>query len=163
MALTFDNYVNSLRAYIKDSELKNILLKYAEENTDLDLEMYVQMAMGFLNSIPPPVIEYDYGTFPIPSLLVHQAAIECLISNGICHARNELSYNNGGITMKVYDSERYLKFIQILGRMADLEISNFGKLKVSINLNQAWGGVYSPYAYMGGRRATLQPNSILSG
>ena len=163
MALTFDNYVASLRAYIKDSALKNILLKYTEENTTEELEMYVQMAMGFLNSIPPPVFEYDYGTFPIPSLLVHQSAIECLISNGVLHARNELPYNNGGITVKIWDSNRYIKFIQILTRMADMEIKNFTNLKKSINLNNCWGGVYSPYAYIGGRQSTLQPNSILAG
>jgi len=162
-ALTFDNYVNSLRAYVKDSALKNILLKYAEENTDDEMGMYVQMALGFVNSIPPPVIEYSYGTFPIPSLLVHQAAIECLISNGIVSARNELTYNNGGITVKIHDSERYVKFIQILVRMTDLEIANFTKLKISININSGWGGVYSPYARLHGAGTSLQANSLLSG
>ena len=146
MALTEENYVNSLRAYIKDSELKNILLRYTEENTDDELTMYVQMALGFLNSIPPPVIAYDYGTFVIPSLLIHQAALECLISNGILHARNELTYNNGGITVKIWDSERYLKFIQILMRQTDMEIKMLTNAKIAINLNGAFGGVYSPYA-----------------
>lgn len=156
-------YVTALQNYIKDHEIKNILLKYQVENTPEELTMYVQMAMGFLNSVPPFIAEYSYETFPIPSLLIHQAAIECLISNGICHARNELSYNNGGITVKIHDSERYIKYIQILARMTDLEISNYTKLKISINLNQGWGGVYSPYAYMYGNRSTLQPNSLLSG
>lgn len=162
-ALTFENYVNSLRNYIKDSELKNILLKYTKENTDDELGMYIQMAMSFLASIPPPVISWDYGTFPIPSLLLHQAAIEAMISNGILHARNELTYNNGGITVKIYDSQRYLQFIQILMRMTDLEIKNLTNIKVSINLNNAFGGVYSPYAYLHGTQATLQPNSLLAG
>lgn len=163
MALTYENYVSSLRNYIKDSELKNILLKYTKENTDDELGMYIQMAMGFLASIPPPVIEFTYATFPIPSLILHQAAIECMISNGILSARNELTYNNGGITVKVYDGQRYLNFIQILMRMTDLEIKNLTNVKVSINLNSAFGGVYSPYATLHGTQATLQPNSLLSG
>lgn len=163
MALTLENYRNSLRAYIKDSELKNILLRYTEENTDDELDLYVSMALGFLNAIPPPVVEFTYETFPIPSLLVHQAAIECLISNGILHARNELTYNNGGITVKIWDSERYVKFIQILTRQSDLEIQILTKVKMAANLNAAFGGVYSPYAYLHGRSATLNPNSILSG
>lgn len=161
--MTLTDYVNSLRSFIKDSDLKNILLEYREENTDSELEMYVQMAIGFLNSIPPPVAEYGYETFPVPSLLLHQAALECLISNGILHARNELAYNNGGLTVKIHDSERYLKYIQVLMRMTDIEISNFTNLKKSANLNACWGGVYSPYARMHGAGATLQPNSILAG
>jgi len=162
MALTYENYVNSLRNYIKDSELKNILLKYTKENTDDELGMYVQMAMGFVASIPPPVINFTYGTFPIPSLLVHQAAIECMISNGILAARNELTYNNGGITVKIHDSQRYLQFIQILMRMTDFEIQNLTKMKIAINLDSAFGGVYSPYSYLHGRQSTLVPNSILA-
>ena len=163
MALTEQDYVDALKNYIKDHELKNILLKYQVENTAEELLMYVQMAIGFLNSIPPPVIAYGYGDFPMPSLIIHQAAVECLISNGICHARNELTYNNGGITVKIHDSERYIKYIQILMRMTDLEISNYTKLKVSININGGWGGVYSPYARLHGAGRTLQPNSILAG
>jgi len=160
---TETEYVESLRAFIKDSGTQNILLRYAQENTDTELTMYVQMAMSFLNSIPPFVTSFVYTTFPVPNLLVHQATIECLISNGILHARNELSYNNGGITVKIWDSERYLKFIQVLVRMTDLEISNFTKMKVAININSGWGGVYSPYAWMHGASASLNPNSILSG
>ncbi len=163
MALTLENYRNSLRAYIKDSELKNILLRYVKENTDDELDMYVSMAIGFLNSIPPPIIEFTYATFPIPSLLVHQAAIECLISNGILHARNELTYNNGGITVKIWDSERYLKFIQILTKSADMEMQMLTKIKISANLNAAFGGSHSPYAWLHGSASTLNPNSILSG
>ena len=163
MALTEADYVTALKNFIKDHEIKNILLKYQVENTTEELTMYVQMAIGFLNSIPPPIYAYDYGTFPIPSLIIHQAALECLISNGICHARNELSYNNGGITVKIHDSERYLKYIQVLARMTDLEISNFTKMKISLNLNSAWGGVYSPYARLHGQGRTLQPNSLLAG
>jgi len=163
MALTEDNYVSSLRNYIKDSDIKNILLRYEKENVDAELQMYVQMAMSFLASIPPYVINFDYGTFPIPSLLVHQAAIECMISNGILHARNELTYNNGGITVKVFDSQRYLHFIQVLMRLADFEIQNLTKLKISINLDSGFGGVYSPYSYLHSRSQILNPNSILEG
>ena len=163
MALTEANYVSSLRNYIKDSEIKNILLKYTKENVDAELQMYVQMAMGFLGAIPPFVIAFDYGTFPIPSLLVHQAAIECMISNGILHARNELTYNNGGITVKVFDSQRYLNFIQTLMRMTDFEIQNLTKMKIAINLESSFGGVYSPYSYLHGRSQILNPNSILDG
>ncbi|HUS89918.1 MAG TPA: hypothetical protein VMW91_11270, partial [Desulfosporosinus sp.] len=144
-------------------ELKNIILKYTQENTDAELGMYIQMAMSFLESIPPYIIAFDYGSFPIPSLLIHQAAIECMISNGIMHARNELTYNNGGLTVKIFDGQRYLNFINALLRLTDFEIRNLTNLKISVNLNGAFGGVYSPYASLHGSSQTLNPNSILSG
>ena len=163
MALSYDDYVTSLRSFIKDSALKNILLRFTEENTDDEIGMYVEMALGFLRSIPPPIIDFTYATFPIPSLLIHQAAIEAMISNGILAARNELTYNNGGITVKIHDSERYMKFINTLIRMTDLEIRNLTNIKVAINLENAFGGSYSPYAWLHGRAATLRPNSLLDG
>ena len=163
MALTYENYIESLRAYIKDSALKNILLKYTQENTNEEIGMYIQMAMSFLSAIPPYILSFDYGTFPLPSLIIHQAAVECMISNGILHARNELTYNNGGLTVKVYDSQRYLNHINALLRLTDFEIQNFTKLKISINIDSAFGGCYSPYAYLHGQQQTLSPNSILGG
>ena len=92
----------------------NRLLKFTQENVDDELDLYINMALGFLNSIPPPVTTFTYATFPIPQLLLHQAAIECLISNGIVAARNDLTYNNGGVTVKISDGDRYLKHLQIL-------------------------------------------------
>jgi hypothetical protein len=162
-ALTLENYRNSLRAYIKDQSEKNRLLKFVEENTDDELDLYINMSLGFLNAIPPLIGNFDYGTFPIPSLLIRQGVIECLISNGICYSRNDLTYNNGGITVRVSDGDRYLRHLQILTTAADREITALGKIKIALNIEGGFGGVYSPYAWMHGRAATLQPNSILSG
>jgi len=163
MALTQENYRNSLRAYIKDEQEKNRLLEFQRENTDDDLDLYLNMALGFLNGIPPLIGNYSWGDFPIPSLLLHQATIECLISNGICNARNELTYNNGGITVKIPDGDKYLKHIQNLIRMTDLELSSYKTIKVALNINAGFGGSHSPYAWLHGRAQTLQPNSILNG
>ena len=53
MALTLETYRTSLRSYIKDQAAKNRLLAFEEENTDDELDMYINLAIGFLNSIPP--------------------------------------------------------------------------------------------------------------
>lgn len=163
MAMTLEVYRIALRDFIKDKTQYNRLLKFTQENIDDELDMYLNMALGFLNAIPPPVGEFAWATFPIPQLLIHQATIECLISNGIVAARNDLTYNNGGVTVKISDGDRYLKHLQILFRMADLAIANFKQIKVSINISGGWGGVSSPYAWLHGRDGTLEPNSILSG
>ena len=163
MALTLENYRNSLRAFIKDETAKNRLLGFQKENTDDELDMYISMSLGLLNGMPPLIGGYSYATFPMPSLLLHQATIEALISNGIVNSRNELTYNNGGITVKVSDGDRYLKHLQILDRRTQMEMNNFKQIKISLNVDSGWGGSHSPYASLHGRAASLQPNSILSG
>lgn len=163
MANTKEIYRTALRDFIKDKTQYNRLLKFTQENVDDELDLYLDMALGFLNSIPPPVIEFTWADFPIPQLLIHQATIECLISNGIVAARNDLTYNNGGVTVKISDGDRYLKHLTILFRMADLAIANLKQIKISINISGGWGQVSSPYAWLHGRDGTLEPNSILSG
>ena len=160
---TQTEYRNALKTFIKDKAELNRLLKFTVENLDDELDLYIEMAIGFLNAIPPFITPFTIVTFPIPSLILHQATIECLISNGILQARNELTYNNGGITVKVSDGDRYTRFYQILTRMADQEINALKELKIAININGGYGGVYSPYGYLHGRGQTLNPNTLLSG
>lgn len=162
MAESLSTYRTSLRAFIKDAALKNRLLNFAEENTDSELDLYLNLALSFINVIPPLIGNYSFATFPIPALLVHQATIECLISNGIVNARNDLTYNNGGVTVKVSDGQKYLSHIQWLYRLTDREISAFRQIKIALNIEGGYGGVYSPYAWLNGNAATLQPNTILS-
>lgn len=159
--MDLDAYRNALRNYIKDHTILNRLLKFVEENTADEIDMYIHMALGFLNSIPPPIGNYALETFPTPALLIHQAVIECLISNSIVMARNDLTYNNGGVTVKISDGDRYLKMLQILYRMTDQEISAYKTNKVAINIAGGWGSVSSPYGYLHQGAQTLRPNTIL--
>lgn len=162
-ALTIDDYITALRAFIKDHDFLNRLLKFTEENTDEELNLYVNMALSMLNAVPPMIGPFDIGAFPIPNLIIHQATIECLISNGIVASRNEITYNNGGVTVKVSDGSRYLNHLNLLYRATDSEINILKSIKVAINIQNAWGGVSSPYSYLHGRSAVLNPNSILAG
>ena len=148
--MTREEYREQLRNFIKDHEELNRLLKFKEENTEDELNMYLDMAASFLYTIPPmvniPWIEDD--KFLFTSLIIHQATIEALISNSIVAARNDLTYNNGGITVKIDDSNRYMGVLQNLYRIADREIENFRKWKVAFNIEGGYGGVSSPYAYI---------------
>ena len=160
--MTLIEYRGALRAFIKDNETLNRLLKFTEENTDDDLDLYINMALGFLNFIPPFIGSYTIEAFPFGTLLIHQATIECLISNGIVNARNDLTYNNGGVTVKISDGDRYLRQLQQLYRMTDMEIKAYTQVKVALNIDGGFGGVNSPYGYLHGTASSLQPNSILS-
>jgi len=161
--MTKAEYIQELRAYIKDKPELNRLLKFAAENDDTTLSMYIEMALGFLNSVPPPIGWIDYDAFPFPALLIHQASIECMISNSIVSARNDVTYNNGGITLKVSDGARYLNLIQVVLRMTDKEIEMWRQAKISYNINGGWGNVFSPYSRLHGKSQSLSPNTILGG
>ena len=163
MATALENYRTALVTYIKDKSELNRLLQFTTENTSDELDLYINMALSFSNSVPPMIASFTLDTFPIPSYILHQAAIEGLISNGILQARNELTYNNGGITVKISDGDRYTRFYQILLRWTDMELANLKSIKIAININGGYGGVYSPYGYLHGRGQTLNPNTLLSG
>lgn len=153
------NYRNGLRVFLRDHAELNRLLKFEEENADDSLDLYVNMALGYLNNIPPRVGNFNIENFPIPSLVIHQAAIEALVSNGILQSRNEITYNNGGISVKISDKSRYLPYLNELNRLVAREIDAFLKMKISINVDGAWGGVHSPYIYIAGN-PTLQTSKL---
>jgi len=160
MALNITQYKTIFRKFLKDHELLNRLLNFEEENLDDYLEIYLEMALGFLNSVPPYLNPYTYGDFPVPALLIHQATIEALISNSVLSARNDLTYNNGGITVKVQDGQRYAHLLGLLMQKTDMEIKQFQQLRISININGGWGYSPSPYINLAGNM-NLTPNSIL--
>ena len=149
-------YRGFLKDYLKDHADVNRLLEFMRENSDDELDLYLNMALGTLNFVPPFLGPVTFETFPMPPLIVHQAVIECLISNSVHQSRNELTYNNGGITLKIPDGDRYLKILQQLYRSVDLELNNYKQYKIQVNIDGGFGGVPSPYSYLHGRNTTLR-------
>ena len=150
-------YRDGLRMFVKDYEELNRILKWEEENADPALDLYINMALGFLNTMPPNVAVYGVQDFPFPGLLIHRAAVDCMISNSILQARNELSYNNGGISVKFPDGNRYSNQIQALLNILTGELDMFRQFKVSINIEGGWGGLNSPYQYIAGYPYLIRP------
>ena len=151
-AIIKSEVVDRVRSFIKDFDKNNTLLKYSEENTEIDIDMYVDMAIGFIGSLPPFIGFDTIETLPkrFESLLVYQAVVECLISNSILYARNDISFNNGGINTKVVDGSRYLNMLQILMSNTERYTRMFLEWKKNMNLEMAYGNVSSPYALLGG-------------
>lgn len=133
-----------MRKFLKDLAEKNILLDFQEENTDEFLELYLDIALSYLNNFPPPVANYSFQQFPNAALLLHRSAWETMMSNNIVKARNDLTYNDGGIT--VNDGPKYKEILRMLEAILRTEEENWKKYLVSVNIAQGWGGVSSPYA-----------------
>jgi len=141
---TKNDYIESLRKFVKDLVAKNILLKFQVENEDDFLGLFLDMALSGLNSMPPPVASFAYANFPFCATLLHKAALECLISNDIVKSRNDLTYSDGGIT--VNDGPKYQYIIQVLQRIVDKEEDYWRQYLINLNIQMGWGGVSSPYA-----------------
>ena len=160
--MTAVDYRNGLRTFLKDFEEINRLLNFDEESSDDKLDLYLNMALGFMTMIPPPSENYaSLAEFPMPSLLLHRAVIECLLSNSIYQARNELAYNNGGISVKFQDGARYLNMIQAMNKMMDQEIQMLQQRKIYLNIESGWGGLNSPYQYIAGYPYLIRPYNSL--
>ena len=155
--MQIEDYRTGVRLYLRDMAELNRLLHFEEENANEYIDLYINMALGFMNSIPPQVVMYNIATFPYPALLIHQSAIEALTSNSILQARNELTYNNGGVSVKVADAQRYLPALQQLYTMTNREIDFYRNMKVAANIDACWGGVNSPYQYIAGYPYLIRP------
>jgi len=143
-----------LRSYLIDLSSVNIILEFDTENSDTALDMYLAMALSQCMMSPPFLkqLNYDLTTFPMPTLLIHAAALECLKSNGIFQARNDVQYNNSGISLKAHDGQRYNTQIQYLENTIAREMDYWTKFKIQINIQGCYGGIWSPYATLNGRR-----------
>ena len=128
-------------------------MEFDEENSDTALDMYLAMACDETNMISPILTQYMYDvtSHPMPSLLIHLAALECLQSNSIFQARNDVQYNNSGISIKMHDGQRYNSQITMLTNTCERQSQMFQKYKIQLNCNSCWGGTWSPYAIMNGR------------
>lgn len=160
--MNLDQYRKGLRDFLLDFPELNRLLNFNEENNDDKLDLYLNMALGFLNSVPPPTENYtDVSAFPIPSLLLHCAVEQCLISNSIHQARNELTYNNGGISVKIPDGNRYLQALTMMSQQINRELEMLRQRKIYLNLEMGWGGINSPYQYIAGYPYLIRPYNSL--
>lgn len=150
--MTIAEMVALLRSFLIDLDSVNILWEFEEESGDAALQMYLMMALGSLNAVPPHVGNFGITDFPMPALLIHAATLECLRSNSIFQARNDINYNNSGISVKAHDGQRYNTQLQYMASTVEREMVDWKTMKISINCQGAFGGTWSPYATLNGRR-----------
>ena len=144
-------YVEELRGTIMDSpDLNHILLDRDDgENLDFndgELERALKQGLAKINSFPP-LTNYDFKTFPSEqhyTLVIDQALIRLLMMKGILRTRNEMPYqDNGGISVDMRGkSQQYISIAQMLMQTSMQELQTF---KYAMSVEQAWGGIRSPY------------------
>lgn len=141
-------YIDLLRGFIKDHEGLNRLLEFEKESEDSELDAFLNLALNDLNFIPPHIQSWTIEDFPYPNLLVSQAAIQVLVSNGIVNSRNELQYNNGDVAVKLPDGNKYMNHLNVLLKQNQQRVQAFQQMKVKTNMERAYGIIGSPYSYL---------------
>lgn len=135
--------VDRLRRFLGDEPTLNRLLN-AEESSDGFLYECLQDSLDEIN-IFLFITEYTLANFPYWSILKMGSILQVLIGKGILSARNTLTYSDtGGVTVQDFDVYgRYINFFNVLINKYRLTVQNF---KRSVNVDAAYGGVYSEYA-----------------
>ena len=91
-----------LRLFLNDTPELNRLIR-RQESTDEKLDLALALTIDDYIITPPPLGNYTLSTFPSLYLLIYGATIQVLRSAGILHARNDVVYNSGGLSVRLWD------------------------------------------------------------
>jgi len=138
MALTNEQkYVVLIRMYMHDTPELNRLLRMEESSDDM-IKLAINMVLADWRSGDPYQRTWTADTFPSMDLMIKGSAIELLMSAGIYHSRNRLSYSAGGLTVEVHNKAP--EYMQWLDRLRNDYESKKSKALRVMNTEAAWGG-----------------------
>jgi len=143
------DFVQDVRMFLRDYPQLNRLID-GEETSDRMIAWAVIDALDLINNTPPFIGQYTCTTFPFRSLLVRGTVISILESVGLLQTRNQLSYNDGGISVSASDkAPMILQWLQMFRASFDDRLNRW---KISMNITQAFEGdsVMSDYYFLGG-------------
>jgi hypothetical protein len=133
-----------LRLFLNDTPELNRLIR-KQESTDEKLDLAILLAIDDYNITSPPLGAVSVENFPSVWLLLYGATIQVLRSAGLLQSRNELVYQAGNVSVRIFDkTQLYQSWIAQF--MADYERKK-QNFKISQNIACALGdGVQSEYA-----------------
>jgi len=133
-----------LRLFLNDTPELNRLIR-RQESTDEKLDLALCLAIDDYNITSPPLGLVSVENFPSIWLLLYGAAIQVLRSAGLLQSRNELVYQAGNVSVRIFDkTQLYQSWIAHFLEDYERKKQNF---KISQNIASALaGGVQSEYA-----------------
>ena len=144
--LAQDNARRLLRLFLNDTpELNRLIRKEESSNEKLDLALL--LAIDDFNITPPPLGDVSVENFPSIWLLLYGATIQVLRSAGILQSRNELTYQSGNVSVRIFDkTQLYQSWLASFIQNYEMRKQQY---KVSQNINGAMSaGVPSEYSYL---------------
>lgn len=167
MSVAMPEFVQLVRKFIRDFPKANELRGLAE-STDSEIAMCVMLALDDYNTSPPPIRHVSLEAHPSAHLIVLGALVQLFLSNGILQLRNQLSYQDGGILVSVWDKgPAYLGNAQMIAQLWEKKKLD---LKRSINIANGFGvvqsaefNIYNYTAFFGGDFVTTNSVATPSG
>lgn len=135
-----------LRLFMRDTPQLNRLIRKEESDNEL-MEFAIEMAISDWNSTPPLIGGVTILNYPSLFMLMHGAAIQLLVSQGIYQSRNELNYQAGGSSfVRANKTNYYMQWMTNLDNKYQVQKNN---IKKQFNIDRGWGGVNSEYDRLG--------------
>ena len=140
-------FMRNVRLWMQDFAQMNALID-GQEFEDYHFELFIDMALDDWAVTPPLMRRYTtVEDFPSKWLLMLKVAVIALESGAMLHARNNLNYSDGGITVATSDKA------PVYLAIADRFQAQYDQMKMrwlkSMNAEQAYGGVHSEYTLQG--------------
>lgn len=137
--------IERLRNRILDHDPLENILKGDLEFTDKQLEGFIVEALYDINEAEPRRRQFELQRFPKTALLLDGAMVMLLQGRGLLHLRNQISYNDAGLSVNLDDKSGY--YAQWLGQLKMSYLNDRKEFKRS--LVPRFRGIDSP---MGWRR-----------
>ena len=141
MAKTMTEAVNDLRNFVKDRVELNELLDNNTENSNEDLQSYIEDALDEINNTYMPITSWDISSIPSWNMVKFGAVLQLLTSNGIISARNTYNYSDGfGLNIENTDYwGRYINYYNVLVTKYNRMVTTY---KRASNIDACYGGIY---------------------
>lgn len=99
--------VKRFRNRIMDHDPLENLLKGDLEFTDEQIEGFIIEALFDINEAEPRRRQFKLQQFPKTALLLDGAMVQMLQARGLLHLRNQISYNDAGLSVNLDDKSGY--------------------------------------------------------
>lgn len=142
MADNMAKMIERLRVKLDDVDASLNILdgKLAFENPRL--EGFIRESLDKTNDEPPRTT-YGIGNFPNLSLLVQGAFVHALKARAILHLRNQVNYNDAGLSVGIEDKHQmYLQIAQIEEQEYQRMLRNFKATQIPSIV-----GIDSPFGW----------------
>lgn len=137
--------VADIRLYCKDIEPMNVLLEGRLQSSDELIMFCMKLACNDFN-IVPPVGKATVAKFPSDTIMLYGTLHHLCNAEAERQLRNQATYSAQGLNAGIDDKfEQYNRLAAYYKQLFDQKIAEYKQYQ---NLDKAWGGSGSPYAYL---------------
>lgn len=133
--------VDLVRRFIRDQPKLNALIQKHESDED-EIKLAINMAISDWNSTPPLLPPVGLDNFPVFDWLIVASAMFVLQSAGVLQYRNEMPFNDSGITVNPWSKGP--AYTNLAGMWANMVETKKREYKIAINYGRTFGIVKSP-------------------